>query len=408
MESQRSKFRDKMLLYVTEHDISRENGPGINEREFLFSLSERDDIAIVALIPKMESPRSFMFIDECYVSPFSANRPIHAILYQLWLIYWMYHSIRKKQPDAIVVRPYLINLAPLIVSIVCRIPILIKTLAGYSSYMEESKNLIERFVSKVTFPIFQQLLRRAMVIDTQSPCYLQWQSQYFGIDKRKMIVIRNGANSKIFRPMENKQIRNSLGISNDMRVIGYAGAVRRLRNLDWIAKSLKLAESQREINNIRIVLIGDGEFLYDLKKLIGRLEIDHYFLIPGRVPYSVIPEWLNLFDFGIDLTWVGLSRDSGIERCSFSQKISQYLLCGTPVIACNLKDNRFIEENQIGFLVDPGDYKELADLILEISVLPDSYIHKIRKVSARYSAENLSNDVLMTKRINAWAETLNW
>jgi glycosyltransferase involved in cell wall biosynthesis len=158
-------------------------------------------------------------------------------------------------------------------------------------------------------------------------------SDEYGLEKKKIKVIYNGANTDLFKPMDIAQCKEELGFSQELRYVG-------------------------------IIIVGDGILRSQLEKSSEELGIRDKIIFTGFVPYESVPKYINSFE-------VCVAPFSGIERnvkYSFSAiKLYEYMACGKPIVTTNVVGiKEEIRELGLGKVVKADDLKGLTYCIIEL------------------------------------------
>ena len=116
-----------------------------------------------------------------------------------------------------------------------------------------------------------------------------------GVDPEKVSVLPNAVDIDSFRATTpDADLQNKLGVANAV-VIGYAGSIVEYEGLDLLLIAYsKLAPELRQV--ARLIIVGDGTALPELKKLAKELQIQHCVQFTGRVPHEDINRYYDLFD----------------------------------------------------------------------------------------------------------------
>jgi glycosyltransferase involved in cell wall biosynthesis len=174
-----------------------------------------------------------------------------------------------------------------------------------------------------------------------------------------------------------KQILKSMKISNKTTII----AVGRLTNVKRFDRLIRSFAYVRKYLNVRLLILGQGELLNELKYLSKKLNIEQDVLFLGfqKNPFA----WLSMADLFV------LSSDYE----GFPMVILESMTCGTPVIStdCPTGPREIITNGENGILVPIDNEKELADSILML--LKDK---KLRKKFSK-NGELRANDFKVEK-----------
>jgi len=141
---------------------------------------------------------------------------------------------------------------------------------------------------------------RIVSVTPQIASYLVGQF-YCPADKVK--VIRNGVNTKIFRPIQDEDVllrwKQKLGITQEEVVITFVGNLAPWQGVEYLIQVARVLIA--EIKNIKFLIIGSGILKKDFEADVRRLGLSHHFLFTGMVHYSQIPFYINIADICVTL-----------------------------------------------------------------------------------------------------------
>jgi colanic acid biosynthesis glycosyl transferase WcaI len=166
-------------------------------------------------------------------------------------------------------------------------------------------------------------------------------------------LIPNGADSRTFKPLVNKETAK-------MSRIFCSGGVGGYYRLDIAVKSIKRLVDSR-LSNVMLVIVGTGEVqkVLDLAARLG---------ISSNVEYlGEINDKARLAELiaGADVGLIPYD-DNPLWRNSLPAKFFEYCACGIPVIATAYEDSmlaEFIREYGIGITSPPMNEEKLAEAI---------------------------------------------
>jgi len=394
--------KDK-IVYSTEVDISIDNGPGINEREFINALLEKYSDQITCIIPYPKYPNEYFNskIDYIFRHQFS---PFRYPIYLAALLIKILKVNRNHNIRALVFRMGAIPLVPWVLARTVDKPVFLKTLAGYYLFEKEPRKFVHRIVASISFPIYKFVIQKAQAADTVSNAYTEWLHYKFGINKEKLALIRNGVNTRLFFPQDKHSSRQKIGLDRFEKVIGYVGALDALRHVE------DLIYSMRNIDNLRktcLVLVGAGPDRNRLQNLVSSIGLERNVIFKGFVSYKDVPTYITAFDVAVDLSLIPMQVAEKTIPASYSQKIPQYLSCGVPVIAWDTVDTRFLKQRKIGEVVPHGETEKLSKAINKC--LHESLREKVQITQRcrEYALEHFSVEVLTEKRMRLWQKALD-
>lgn len=172
-----------------------------------------------------------------------------------------------------------------------------------------------------------------------------------GIPAEWMTVLRYGVEVDRFRPVRK---------SNDVLTLGFIGYLGKHKGLDVLLRALSLV---KEVANVRLLVVGDGEAAGPLKELCRDLHLDASVSFYGRVENRRIPAIHEKID-------VLVAPSVWPENSPVT--IAEAMASGIPVIASALGGNReLVEDGVTGFLVPAGDSRALAECIRRLWAQPE-------------------------------------
>ena len=219
-----------------------------------------------------------------------------------------------------------------------------------------------------------------------------------GCPRSKIVLIENGVNTDMFSSnIEESDIESEkkrLGVFHlNVPVLCYVGAVRPWQGLDILIDAAPLISD--ELGEIKVLIVGGGEGLSDLKEAAKKRGLFAVFGFPGTVPYTGVPLLIGLSDVCLAPFVRG--------RAASPIKIYEYMASGKPVIASRIPGLEFIEEKKLGILVTPEDPVELAKAAVHLLKAPE----KTKEMALRgqaYVRENCSWSAVARRVMNLCEE----
>lgn len=189
----------------------------------------------------------------------------------------------------------------------------------------------------------------------------------FHCQPNKIEVVGNGVNTKLFRTVYDeislKQWRKKLGIAKGEIVIAFVGNL-----APWQGVNVLIESAFRLLNedkNLKFLIIGDGLLKPLLVNKVLNSGYNEKFIFAGMVDYEDIPMLINIADICVAPFISKRNQDTGVSPL----KVFEYMACGKPIIASRVEGLEFIEEEEVGYLVEPDDVisleKALSRLIKE-------------------------------------------
>lgn len=206
---------------------------------------------------------------------------------------------------------------------------------------------------------------------------------------RNINVISSGIDTKKFELNLNiekniKKLRKEFKLKNTDIIIGSVGRIAKEKSFD---KEIKAIKELLEINkNIKLMIIGDGPELDNLKKLVKDLNIENNVIFTGKVNYDLIPSYYNLFNIMVSFS---KTETQGLT-------IIEGLAASLPVLC--IKDESFeamVENNYNGYLFKNNkEFLELAQKLINNSKLYEIMCKNAKNSIYKYSKEVFASEIL--------------
>jgi glycosyltransferase involved in cell wall biosynthesis len=205
----------------------------------------------------------------------------------------------------------------------------------------------------------------------------------YGVPEDKIVVIPNGANTDLFKPMGATKARAELGLSRSDNYICFVGMLERWQGVDYLIKSMPFVLER--CPETRLLVVGDGPMKQELIALAEQIGVSARVIFTGMVPYLEVPLYMN----ASDICMAPFVRKRN-ERVGVSPlKLCEYMACERPVITSRLSGLEMVDENGAGILVEPDSPPELATAIIKL--LQDQGLRKQMGENGRgYVVENQS------------------
>jgi colanic acid biosynthesis glycosyl transferase WcaI len=177
-----------------------------------------------------------------------------------------------------------------------------------------------------------------------------------GVDPARIRVIPNWGDAERItpQPRDNPWAREH-GLASGF-VVMHSGNVGHAQDIDTLIRAAALL---RDLDDLRIVIIGLGARHEELEALAGVLEVDSVTFLPYQ-PRELLPQSLA----SADVHFVGLAR--GLAGFVVPSRIWGVLASGRPVLAAAEEESEtvaLVRETGCGIAVPPGDPLRLAEAI---------------------------------------------
>jgi glycosyltransferase involved in cell wall biosynthesis len=180
--------------------------------------------------------------------------------------------------------------------------------------------------------------------------------------REKFTTIYSGMEIETFLNAEPHRdpVRRELGYATSDVVVGKVARLFHLKGHDDLIAAAKIAFRQNPY--LKFLLVGEGILRPKIEAQVAAARLTDRFRFTGLVP----PERIAALLAATDLV-VHTSLREGLARV-----LPQSLLVGRPVISYDVDGAREVVRNdETGFLVPPGDVKQLAERIVQMSTSPE-------------------------------------
>jgi glycosyltransferase involved in cell wall biosynthesis len=192
--------------------------------------------------------------------------------------------------------------------------------------------------------------------------------ELYAVPDEKVIVIPNGYDNKIFRPLRfsKEKIFQIHGIDADasLPVVTFAGKMSKTKGVDVLLEANAMLQKRCPCN---LFLFGSG----DITNVLGRPPTDEEMLnvhLIGHVTQNVLAEFHNIAEFS-----VLPSREEG-----FAVAALEAMGCGLPVVATDIPSMMELIEGKTVPVEDPAALAEAMEFLLH---LPADEKKKLREKS---------------------------
>jgi len=198
------------------------------------------------------------------------------------------------------------------------------------------------------------------------------------IRKSKNMAVKIRAETVIGNPIPDDVRKNTVNSAGNGKTILFAGLLDLHKGLDFLLKALRQVAKK---NDFSLVIAGSGPRFEIYKKMVANFKLQDKVNFLGHVPYRLMSELYNKADIVIS---------PGLWPEPFGRSLLEGMAYGKAVIATNHgAPPEFIQNNQTGILVEPGNVLELAERIIFLLQNPEA--RREMGVNARkYVLENFA------------------
>lgn len=284
-------------------------------------------------------------------------RGLKGISYQCVLLASLLRHSLKIKPNIIYSRSSVsLDFAPLICSMLLNVPLIIE-IPGPISEEASFYGIYQTKLRIINWLMRLKLHKASQILTVTEPIKSGLQRDYF-VNPEKIHVIHNGANTALFKPIDQSIARQSLGLERQKEYVGFVGNMLAWQGLDvLVTASVKVL---KVCPNISFLIVGEGVMKSKLQDQVSTLGVTGNFIFTGSVPYREVPFYVNSCDLMVLPLITKRSYDSGYSPL----KLYEYMACGKPVIASRLLGMEVLEKQCAGILVESNNANALADGIL--------------------------------------------
>lgn len=175
--------------------------------------------------------------------------------------------------------------------------------------------------------------------------------------KKEIIVIQNGANTDLFLPIDQKEAKRKLKLSNSANYICFVGHLVYWQGLEYLIKSAP--NILKDFPNVYFLIVGDGLMKKEWMLLANNLGVSENFMFIGTVPYKEVPLYINASE-------ICVVPKKALNSGYSPLKLYEYMACGKPVVATRIDGFEILEDAKAGLLINPEDSNEFADAIIRL------------------------------------------
>jgi glycosyltransferase involved in cell wall biosynthesis len=137
-------------------------------------------------------------------------------------------------------------------------------------------------------------------------------------------------------------------------LIGYVGEIGAQDGVDYLVRALSHLTVDLGHHDWYCLIIGDGDALDDLRKLVTQLQLDERVWLSGRLESAEVVRCLS----SVDVCVVPDPSNPYNDRCTMI-KLMEYMALGKPTVAFDLPEHR-VTAGPGALYVTPNDEMEFA------------------------------------------------
>ncbi|MCX7161717.1 MAG: glycosyltransferase family 4 protein [Rhodocyclales bacterium] len=182
----------------------------------------------------------------------------------------------------------------------------------------------------------------------------------FGAGAPVAAIVPLGADFARFQPRPpDRALMSRLGIAATDCVLSYCGTLDHNRHMDKLIDAFAVVAGQNE--SAKLMIIGDGSALGELKQKVRKLKLDDRVLFTGLIPYGEIPAYLSITAIGLAF----ISMDACFEHQPPTKTV-EYLAQGLPVIATDTAGNRTFVRHDVNGVLSRDSAEDYGQAMLDL------------------------------------------
>ena len=268
--------------------------------------------------------------------------------------------------------------------------------------------LYEDYVHYVTHGHFNNLAKKLAIKITKYYCEKKCDELIVPTDKIKDLfinkynisqpinVIPTGIDIDKFKLTSNmkkeiESIKKKYKIKDTDFIIGSVGRIAPEKSFDKLLYNIK--EMIKVNTNIKVMLVGGGPDLENLKELTKKLHLEDYIIFTDKVNYDLVPAYFNTFNVIVSFS---KTETQGLT-------IIEGLAASKPTIC--IEDDSFkamIEPNYNGYLFKNDN--EFKDYIFKL--MNDKKLYKDMSTNARNSTYKYSKEVFASEVLKVYHKAI--
>lgn len=192
--------------------------------------------------------------------------------------------------------------------------------------------------------------------------------------------------SLVYNAVDSAAYQHKPGKKSPLPLIGYLGRIKKYKSVNHLI--LALSEVKKTIPDVKLLLVGDGDYLPQLKKLVKKLKLEDNVTFAGATHHQTKIDYLNKMWFMVNPS----------PKEGWGLTVIEANSCGLPVIAANspgLRDS--VVDGKTGLLYPYGDISKLAELVTNLiqnNKLRNSFTNQCINWANKFNWNKSANDMI--------------
>jgi glycosyltransferase involved in cell wall biosynthesis len=351
-----------VLVYISRVDLNEPTGQSSFERGFINALlrvrtaDRSKDVRILTVSSPLaaDEPHDGRII----AVPLARRRFGDYVSHQARLLVAMIKLLRELRGKrvAVFVRFSPTMVVPLLVATILQIPLVYRTgpvIPSIRAYRSENR----RWVLGPIAALAGLYARKAKRIVVATHAIREWVINAYPTARSKTIVVPNGADLGTLQLA--KRDRARWKVPETAIVVGYVGSFIREQGLDTVIRAI--AKLGGNGLHPYLLAVGQGPLAGEWQSLAEELGLKDQVIWVGAIPHSDVPSAIAACDVMV----MPLTNETIRVRGTSATKLFEYLACDRFVLGSRCTDLQFIEQHQVGRMVEAEDVSAWATAIRE-------------------------------------------
>jgi len=234
-----------------------------------------------------------------------------------------------------------------------KIPLIVSDQGGLTTHPDlQNKSVWTKILYKIQSPMIQFVINRAKKIIAAN----EYEKKIFSelTDENKIEVVRNGINLENMKATVDFKKKHA--INHDYFL--FLGRFHEVKGLDTLLDAMNLIKNHPLMSTTKLVIMGvDFGFEKKMLKMIKEMNLDNVVKIIKNPPREDVFSAYNESEFLVLPSRWELSPLTPLEGFAFKKPTISTKAHGIPYTLHDRKDS---------ILVEPGNFKELSDVIVEL------------------------------------------
>jgi len=391
------KVNKIFLVYYSS--FTTKSGSNVHILELLSNLKKYTDVVLFA--PGQKGiERVFSGIK--YV-PVIDNKYLVQPSYEFMLSFYLLYSCIKSRPQILYLRQNSFPFFPIALCKIFKISSIVEVnglVMDELSVSPDSKSFAYRVFSYLALRSERFNYRYCDRIVSVTDRLKDELVRLYSVPAEKIIVINNGANTDIFKPMDQEQARDRLKLDKSKKYICFVGHLAAWQGVEFLIYAAPYI--LEKCPDVRFLVVGDGVMKNKLLEIASEIGVTDNFTFTGRIPYEIVPVYINAADVCV----APFIKDRNSKIGLSALKTYEYLACGKPIVASDIPGVKDLIDLSGGGISVPSEKpEELANAVVKL--ISDQEMRNIMGEHGRnYVYENHSWDGVARKIIDICHEII--